>query len=438
MPLFQGPTNVLVPQYKSVLLKNVSSLPLNMQMTLEEPFSICDKQGDLSLSTSKSLMLSVGKEVELWVQFEPSYRKDCYSWVAEECLVFQYLEHPQKDYISLHGEVHFPNLHFSSMEVDFGCILNDTEVLRTVDMSNCSPLPVKYRWSFLVDDWENKISSPPWGSDHTISGHESAAGGAGLLTSPLFFMAGSSPSWGSGHNVATPGEAEPPATPGEAGSPTTPGDGSSSGPSGGDGSSCGPSGGDGSSSGPSGGDGSSSGPSGGELGRGAPGHVGGSGSSTSPSYPVTGGSPGDAEQQAAPGDAEQQAAPGDPGVASLSGAGVASLGGARLASLGGARLAFLGGARLASLGGARLATLGDGGPASPNDGKLASPGDARQGGSGPSGGDGGSGPLGGDCKRGARTSGGAGVGPLLRRCSAQQPMQGWLWTASLLFGSILS
>ncbi|MGH0168093.1 UNVERIFIED_CONTAM: hypothetical protein FKN15_053855 [Acipenser sinensis] len=153
----KGPTNVLVPQYKSVLLKNVSSLPLNMQLTLEKPFSICDKQGDLSLSTSKTLMLSVGEEVELWVQFEPSYRKDCFSRVVEECLVFQYLEDPQKDYISLHREVHFPNLHFSSMEVDFGCILNDTEVLRTVDMSNCSPLPVKYRWSFLVDDWENKI-----------------------------------------------------------------------------------------------------------------------------------------------------------------------------------------------------------------------------------------------------------------------------------------
>ncbi|MGH0136371.1 UNVERIFIED_CONTAM: hypothetical protein FKN15_060970 [Acipenser sinensis] len=71
-------------------------------------------------------------------------------------------------------------------------------------------------------------------------------------------------------------------------------------------------GGDSSSSGPSGGDGSSSsGPSGGELGRRAPGHEGGSGSSTSPLYPVTGGSPGDVEQQAAPGDAEQQAAPGD-------------------------------------------------------------------------------------------------------------------------------
>ncbi|MGH0122134.1 UNVERIFIED_CONTAM: hypothetical protein FKN15_060558 [Acipenser sinensis] len=79
------------------------------------------------------------------------------------------------------------------------------------------------------------------------------------------------------------------------------------GPSGGGGSSCRPSGGGGSSSGPSGGNSSSSGPSGGKLGRGAPGHGGGSGSSTSPSFPVTGGSPGDAEQQAAPSDAEQMA-----------------------------------------------------------------------------------------------------------------------------------
>ncbi|MGH0145977.1 UNVERIFIED_CONTAM: hypothetical protein FKN15_049787 [Acipenser sinensis] len=69
--------------------------------------------------------------------------------------------------------------------------------------------------------------------------------------------------------------------------------------------------GDGSSSGPFGGDGSSSGPSGGELGRGAPGHGGGSGSSTSPSYPATGGSPGDAKPQAALGDVEPQVALGD-------------------------------------------------------------------------------------------------------------------------------
>ncbi|MBN3272761.1 RSPO3 protein, partial [Polyodon spathula] len=45
---------------------------------------------------------------------------------------------------------------------------------------------------------------------------------------------------------------------------------------------------------------------GGKLWRGAPGHRCGSGSSTSPSYPVTGSSPEDAKQRATPGDSKQQ------------------------------------------------------------------------------------------------------------------------------------
>ncbi|MGH0133930.1 UNVERIFIED_CONTAM: hypothetical protein FKN15_077966 [Acipenser sinensis] len=119
---------------------------------------------------------------------------------------------------------------------------------------------------------------PPQSQSRKRGKHSVHGGGhGGRSGTPQFFMAGSSPPWGSGHSVVTPGEAGSLATPVEAGSPKTPGDGSSSGPSGGDGSS----------SGPSGGDGSSSGPSGGELGRGAPGHRGGSGSSTSPSYPAS-------------------------------------------------------------------------------------------------------------------------------------------------------
>lgn len=38
------------------------------------------------------------------------------------------------------------------MEVDFGCILNDTEVTRYVNITNNSPLEVSYRWSFMLDD----------------------------------------------------------------------------------------------------------------------------------------------------------------------------------------------------------------------------------------------------------------------------------------------
>ena len=34
-------------------------------------------------------------------------------------------------------------------EVDFGCILNDTETIRCITMTNSSPLEVRYGWSFL-------------------------------------------------------------------------------------------------------------------------------------------------------------------------------------------------------------------------------------------------------------------------------------------------
>ncbi|MGH0128378.1 UNVERIFIED_CONTAM: hypothetical protein FKN15_070324 [Acipenser sinensis] len=131
-------------------------------------------------------------------------------------------------------------------------------------------------------------SSPSWGSSHSISGHESVAGGAGLLTSPPS-------SWGSSHSiscrmaglVATPGKTGPSGGDGSSCRPSagssnsgpSGGDGSSSGPSGGDGSSSRPSGGDGSSSRPSGGDGSSSGPSGGDGSSSGP--SGGDGSSNS-------------------------------------------------------------------------------------------------------------------------------------------------------------
>ena len=48
--------------------------------------------------------------------------------------------------------MHFPNLLFEKEDIDFGCILNDTEVTRYINVTNNSPLEVKYKWSFLVDN----------------------------------------------------------------------------------------------------------------------------------------------------------------------------------------------------------------------------------------------------------------------------------------------
>ncbi|MEQ2248753.1 hypothetical protein ILYODFUR_022220, partial [Ilyodon furcidens] len=72
-------------------------------------------------------------------------------------LKINYLEHPQQDIVKLHAVVHFPNLHFSSTTVDFGCVQNCTETKKTVTITNCSPLPLSYRWAFLEDQNQTQI-----------------------------------------------------------------------------------------------------------------------------------------------------------------------------------------------------------------------------------------------------------------------------------------
>ncbi|KAL6479129.1 hypothetical protein MHYP_G00125620 [Metynnis hypsauchen] len=151
------PDMSLVPLYKRLSLKNISTLTLSMDLTLAEPFGLCDHAGDDSFTTSKSLVLGMGAETELWVRFDPLYRSDLVSRVAEEVLEVRYSGHPQCDTVALRGEVHFPNLHFSSSVMDFGCVLNHTEAQQQITMTNCSPLPVSYRWAFLLDQEQYSV-----------------------------------------------------------------------------------------------------------------------------------------------------------------------------------------------------------------------------------------------------------------------------------------
>lgn len=54
-----------------------------------------------------------------------------------------------QDYLNLYANIFFPNLEFSTRRVDFGCILNNTEMTQTLTMTNNSPLHIRYTWSFL-------------------------------------------------------------------------------------------------------------------------------------------------------------------------------------------------------------------------------------------------------------------------------------------------
>nr|AAI55117.1 Si:ch211-245p7.3 protein [Danio rerio] len=169
----KAPDASLVPLYERLILKSLSSLNLSMELLVHEPFGLCDYDGDDLSTTSKSLVLAVGAEQELWVRFNPMYQPDCHSRVVEEVLEFCYHGHPQQDRVLLKGEVQFPNLKFSSTTLDFGCILNNTKSRRKLTMTNCSPLCVSYRWAFLVDQQQCHIGF----FDETSRGIDGDAGG---------------------------------------------------------------------------------------------------------------------------------------------------------------------------------------------------------------------------------------------------------------------
>ncbi len=95
------------------------------------------------------MKLEVGEELHLFIGFNPAYEKDLNSRVAEKTLKIQFLEHPHVELVPVRGEVYFPSLRIQTTALDFGGILNDTEEERYVEMTNCSPLPVRYHWMLL-------------------------------------------------------------------------------------------------------------------------------------------------------------------------------------------------------------------------------------------------------------------------------------------------
>ncbi|XP_073461747.1 hydrocephalus-inducing protein homolog [Aquarana catesbeiana] len=153
------PDDELKEKYESVTLKNISSLPLTIFVSVKQPFSIGFGNTPHTGKLQNSLALQNGKEKELIIKFDPTYITDLQSRVLDEVLSIQYLEHPHKDYVSLQAEVHFPNLHFPTTQIHFGCILNDTESMRELEVTNCSPLPVQYHWSFMTENWDIQIRS---------------------------------------------------------------------------------------------------------------------------------------------------------------------------------------------------------------------------------------------------------------------------------------
>ncbi|CAN8186510.1 unnamed protein product [Coccothraustes coccothraustes] len=143
--------DVLTLQYQPLALKNTCLLPLDLMLDLEQPFLVCDED-QKPLPDGQPVRVDVGETCHLYVAFDPAYELDFKSWKKEKILNIDMVRgHPFVERIILRGEVHFPNLQIQPSSLEFGCIVAGTEEVRSLEMTNCSPLPVQYRWSFHSD-----------------------------------------------------------------------------------------------------------------------------------------------------------------------------------------------------------------------------------------------------------------------------------------------
>ncbi|XP_068058703.1 hydrocephalus-inducing protein-like [Anomalospiza imberbis] len=126
-------------------------------LDLEQPFLVCDEDQQ-PLPDGQPVTVDVGETCHLYIAFDPAYELDFKSWEKEKVLKIGMVRgHLYVERITLRGEVHFPNLQIQPSTLDFGCIMAGTEEVRSLEITNCSPLPVEYRWSFHSDSQVNKL-----------------------------------------------------------------------------------------------------------------------------------------------------------------------------------------------------------------------------------------------------------------------------------------
>ncbi len=149
-------------QQRDIVLTNATAVPLSFFMKTEVPFNL----------SSFEHTLQPGESTDLQVDFDPLYQDNKQSHVIESQLAVAYRGHPQKDSLTLTGDIIFPNLDFDSKTVNFGCILNDSYKTIKVKLTNSSKVVVTYEWVFLEE------SHPPKAPNrkHSTDSHKLTAG----------------------------------------------------------------------------------------------------------------------------------------------------------------------------------------------------------------------------------------------------------------------
>ncbi|CAJ1447961.1 unnamed protein product [Effrenium voratum] len=131
----------LHPLSEQLVLKNISPLEVRFFIKVQPPFYV----------NIDTCFLRPDETIEIRVEFDPAFKVDRVCGVVKQKLTIVYQDHPQRDHVSLHGEVIFPNLTLSNNKLDFGSVLNETTKQLTITMANPNPLPVNFQWSFVEE-----------------------------------------------------------------------------------------------------------------------------------------------------------------------------------------------------------------------------------------------------------------------------------------------
>lgn len=119
-------------------------------MTLSTPFYLVDEDSG-QLVSELLVNIKTGDSVHLKCMFSTLFKKDTHNETVNGVLTICYAEHQHNDQINLTGEIFFPNVYLETNNIDFGCILNNTEVFQDIKMTNIGPLPVHYKWKFILE-----------------------------------------------------------------------------------------------------------------------------------------------------------------------------------------------------------------------------------------------------------------------------------------------
>lgn len=150
----------------------MSSLDLTAQMSANFPFSLIEDETG-SLMKDQMLNLKTGESVHIGISFDTSFKNNLHNEVINGLLTICYTEHQHNDLINLTGEIYFPNLLIETNKIDFGCILNNTEVSQSIKMTNIGPLIVNYKWKFISEK-DNVVSNLPILSSNSIQTNNEA------------------------------------------------------------------------------------------------------------------------------------------------------------------------------------------------------------------------------------------------------------------------